>query len=904
MPLRTNEAGTVCPHAATINKDPHAQIVSHPHAHVVHVVETHADLVTVQAKKVEQYVTASINSKAVDVKIRARKSSRKYSDPNRPEQDEGRMGSLDRDGYGYGYQSQLLQRGNSQQDQQQGREPNQSEAGRRLMSGPAQTFESDIELRNGERGFTQRPLVSEPESVDHFSSGIAGSIIENYAKIWRATGLEEVDSTVLEGLMNAGDGETASGGAETQQQMSNGSGSVDVEEVTVRDVPQQGMVGNGRIFASEEDGQTPIFSGSLYKLGGNSRWQWRTFRFDGRLLVCLSSEKMKVTNDATDFLDKLDGMLPLGLPLPTLSSPLLAVDDSKTDNGKSTWVYMPKWAIHMADVEQVALLKRSRNMNQNLSEQDAKEAARLEKMKSARKSFLIRTREGRNYILRAKTKEDLDRWVFVLSRMWKVAVLERKMIEEQQAKQQREVGIQAASMSTQTESSQPQRGEQKRVAVGTRINQDASTQAAEVAATKPSMGRVAASRPRTMSSPQPVSNQQSTDIRRSRSIPNDQSTNNKAYHQNVRQKKNPPATKTPAKTGWDEAVTDAEITKFGAEVESVQSPLADNFLDEPLAPAPSFIMLTLDRLAAESEGDQREPTPVARQPSNERRQGSRSRSLPRKFSNHRSSQTVNPSPLSKSVKANEDEDIDSESTSSSFSRADVDYTEGERFRASSHEHRSRSASTDGQKRLPPRVESRHVDVAARKAQLTSTSSRSNDLGAQHRGNMPSSAPAPRRRRTVDSDLSSSDSESPNANDAGDKRRSTSTIIWPKPPSTDPPRELTLERRAPSSTRKGYPTLRRGPGNPLLVQVWRRSLVELLDRDPEVNVGFGASAAAVTVDSEESEIDMGIEVEETLQQKQDQDQSRAVGHVATGVRTRARPRSRPFSAYMQHAPVLA
>ncbi|KAJ3040032.1 hypothetical protein HDV00_011481 [Rhizophlyctis rosea] len=86
----------------------------------------------------------------------------------------------------------------------------------------------------------------------------------------------------------------------------------------------------------------------------------------------------------------------------------------------------------MADVEQIGLVRKPKKAKEESEivgsvAQGAASGGPVGKagegiFNGARNCFLIRTHDGKNHILRAKRNEDLDRWLFVLVRMWKVAM--------------------------------------------------------------------------------------------------------------------------------------------------------------------------------------------------------------------------------------------------------------------------------------------------------------------------------------------------------------------------------------------------------------------------------------------------------------------------------------------------
>ncbi|TPX72642.1 hypothetical protein SpCBS45565_g00400 [Spizellomyces sp. 'palustris'] len=205
------------------------------------------------------------------------------------------------------------------------------------------------------------------------------------------------------------------------------------------------------LFPSCPGSISPVFSGHLYKLGKNKRWQWRLLRFDGALLTCLGTSKIKLPSKTAAVLSSTTNTtyipIPNAQPMPLLTSALLADEHHSsltTDAGSpvSKWVHLPKWTIHIGSVTHISLLKRTKNRrmyqpvdlpidgtspkNTPAGDDDKSEAGTESERTTpawfgnAKKCFVIRTNDGKNYILRAKKNEDLERWLFVLVAMWRV----------------------------------------------------------------------------------------------------------------------------------------------------------------------------------------------------------------------------------------------------------------------------------------------------------------------------------------------------------------------------------------------------------------------------------------------------------------------------------------------------
>ncbi|RKP12522.1 hypothetical protein BJ684DRAFT_20947 [Piptocephalis cylindrospora] len=154
---------------------------------------------------------------------------------------------------------------------------------------------------------------------------------------------------------------------------------------------------------------SPVFSGRLYKLGGNGRWQKREFRFDGTHLVCLRPKSIRVASHTVRMLrpseatDPSVGFYGTQPPLPKINHPLLATPEGPVVRGKPgavrQWVksyQAPKWVIPITEIKEVSLLTR-RGIK-------------------VRECFCIRTPE-REHVMRGSGKRELASWLFLLRRM-------------------------------------------------------------------------------------------------------------------------------------------------------------------------------------------------------------------------------------------------------------------------------------------------------------------------------------------------------------------------------------------------------------------------------------------------------------------------------------------------------
>ncbi|KAI8047221.1 uncharacterized protein B0P05DRAFT_566576 [Gilbertella persicaria] len=124
---------------------------------------------------------------------------------------------------------------------------------------------------------------------------------------------------------------------------------------------------------------TPIFEGHLYVRNDKKQWLWRLFRFDGSSFTCLS--KRKVKGSTSNLL---------------LTSPkrLTVMDPPE----QAKYYQLPEWTVDVAHMTSISVLKR-KNSNQ------------------PSKCFSIRSFDG-TFILKAHKHKDLERWLFVLTKMW------------------------------------------------------------------------------------------------------------------------------------------------------------------------------------------------------------------------------------------------------------------------------------------------------------------------------------------------------------------------------------------------------------------------------------------------------------------------------------------------------
>ncbi|KAL9551533.1 hypothetical protein MBANPS3_004202 [Mucor bainieri] len=195
-----------------------------------------------------------------------------------------------------------------------------------------------------------------------------------------------------------------------------------------------------------------IFEGHLYlKDEKSNKWLWRLFRFDGTSLTCLSSKKNKLPPHTV--LDKPYhhnhsissrpvSSLTHSASTHSFTSPILATpkhradrilssstesasyDDNNSSNKNSqpisaSYYQLPKWTIEMTNIASISLLKPKQKKPKTFKIPTATKP----------KSFTIRTYDGACFVLKANKQQDLERWMFVLAKMWKFAQVARQMLQ-------------------------------------------------------------------------------------------------------------------------------------------------------------------------------------------------------------------------------------------------------------------------------------------------------------------------------------------------------------------------------------------------------------------------------------------------------------------------------------------
>ncbi|KAF8981572.1 hypothetical protein BGZ46_002554 [Entomortierella lignicola] len=129
----------------------------------------------------------------------------------------------------------------------------------------------------------------------------------------------------------------------------------------------------------------PLYSGYLLKRGSNDRWQSRPFTFDGSVLTCVGKKPKAPVIVTYD---------------PHVSSPFMSSSCSPRPLNPNT-----KWFINIASVTNIKLLSTTKSYRCFHYGNNIRELS-------------IQTNDGRNIILRARKDIELDRWYFVLSKVW------------------------------------------------------------------------------------------------------------------------------------------------------------------------------------------------------------------------------------------------------------------------------------------------------------------------------------------------------------------------------------------------------------------------------------------------------------------------------------------------------
>ncbi|KAI8344497.1 hypothetical protein BC941DRAFT_497761 [Chlamydoabsidia padenii] len=173
-------------------------------------------------------------------------------------------------------------------------------------------------------------------------------------------------------------------------------------------------------FDQELPAAAPVFEGHLYLKTDNKQWQWRLFRFDGTCFTCLSTRKVKLPPNTRVDPPANDPQFIYSMPSFTstsLTSPLLATPTNKSRQHSSTsdvlplakYYQLPKWTVNIVNISAVSVLKPLTKKKLTMT------------TSSSQRCFCVRTFDGKCYVMKAQKQKDLERWLFVLTKMWKFA---------------------------------------------------------------------------------------------------------------------------------------------------------------------------------------------------------------------------------------------------------------------------------------------------------------------------------------------------------------------------------------------------------------------------------------------------------------------------------------------------
>ncbi|KAI8340242.1 hypothetical protein BC941DRAFT_349148, partial [Chlamydoabsidia padenii] len=169
-------------------------------------------------------------------------------------------------------------------------------------------------------------------------------------------------------------------------------------------------------FEEELPATAPVFEGHLYLRTDKKQWQWRLFRFDGTCFTCLSTRKVKLPPNT-----RVDA--PSDEPTTSFTSPLLATPKKSRQQSTTTplakYYQLPKWTVEISNISAVSVLKPRRKLT----------------VPPQAKCFCVRTFDGHCYIMKAQKQKDLERWLFVLTKMWKFAQAMKLQLVSQQEQQ-------------------------------------------------------------------------------------------------------------------------------------------------------------------------------------------------------------------------------------------------------------------------------------------------------------------------------------------------------------------------------------------------------------------------------------------------------------------------------------
>ncbi|KAF9324691.1 hypothetical protein BG006_000313 [Podila minutissima] len=154
----------------------------------------------------------------------------------------------------------------------------------------------------------------------------------------------------------------------------------------------------------------PLYSGHLLKLGSNDRWQSRLFTFDGSVLICVGKRPRAPVIMTYD---------------PYVSSPFMSPSCNPHPMNPNT-----KWFINIASVTDIKLLPSSKSF-------------RCFPYSDGSRALSIRTSDGRHLMLRANKDTELERWYFVLFKIWE---FQQQLIKAEESQPQLAAHQQSAQL--------------------------------------------------------------------------------------------------------------------------------------------------------------------------------------------------------------------------------------------------------------------------------------------------------------------------------------------------------------------------------------------------------------------------------------------------------------------------
>ncbi|KAG1137135.1 hypothetical protein G6F37_006781 [Rhizopus arrhizus] len=153
------------------------------------------------------------------------------------------------------------------------------------------------------------------------------------------------------------------------------------------------------LCSSEQEIQltsTSIFEGHLYIRTEKKKWKWRLFRFDGTSFTCLSPKKYPYN--------------------PNVTNPLYTTPKKKLiDEPPIKHYQLPEWTVDIVSIASISLLRKA---------------------KRPPICFSIQTIFNERFVLKAGKQKDLERWLFVLTKMWKFTQDQQILVCQQQQQEQ------------------------------------------------------------------------------------------------------------------------------------------------------------------------------------------------------------------------------------------------------------------------------------------------------------------------------------------------------------------------------------------------------------------------------------------------------------------------------------